>query len=75
MTSEEKIKFYEAALLYITKRMGPFSMDPHEHAKNCVDCMAKTAEEALSGVKGEWFYDDHDDRPDIEHQIAQAEGE
>jgi hypothetical protein len=38
-------------LEYITKKEGRFSMDPHEHARNCIEDMAEVAEEAL---KGKW---------------------
>jgi len=53
MTSPELAKpvtYYRAALTRITKRLGRFSLDPHEHANNTIDGMAQIAEDALNGV-------------------------
>jgi ElaB/YqjD/DUF883 family membrane-anchored ribosome-binding protein len=48
----EKKKLREA-LEEITKKEGRFSMDPLEHARNCVDDMAEIAQAALRDTQEE----------------------
>jgi hypothetical protein len=38
-------------LIYISKALGPFDLDPDEHAKNCVLSMQQTALDALAEVE------------------------
>lgn len=51
MTTEEKLDVAVNALKEITKKEGPFSRDPHEHAENTINAMAEIAEEALKQIE------------------------
>jgi len=44
----EAIERVREALREIADRKGPFSLDPDEHARNCVEHMGSYAETALS---------------------------
>ena len=42
------LELYEQALREITKKEGPFSRDPAEHAGNVIESMAELADRALA---------------------------
>ena len=54
----DKIERLLAALAEISKGAGPFSMDPTEHAENCIEAMKKLANKALGSPSAEGEKDD-----------------
>jgi hypothetical protein len=50
-TARAEIERMREALQEISKKEGRFSMDPLEHASNCVEDMAQIAQEALKEDK------------------------
>lgn len=47
--AQKRIRALELTLAEIALKKGPYSLDPHEHARNCIESMAEIAVNALRG--------------------------